>query len=128
MTAKKRIPFDEMPYAMLKAADNAELLTDSYSPTANYGTIGRSGTSVKIVANVDVGFGNRLYIRGDGCGLSWDKGIEMTPIDGSHWQWICKCRGDKRYFDFKVLVNDDLWSVGENYVAIGEVNEVTPSF
>src|SRR5690606_12500637 len=30
-----------------------------------------------IVAKIDVGFGNALYLRGDGPGLSWSKGVPM---------------------------------------------------
>ncbi|MDR1890591.1 MAG: hypothetical protein LBQ23_00190 [Puniceicoccales bacterium] len=84
--------------------------------------------SVKIIAKADIGFGNRLYIRGDGCGLSWNKGMEMKSIDDSHWQWECKDVATRRHFEFKVLINDEIWSTGENYVAIDENNEILPVF
>ncbi|MDR1433387.1 MAG: hypothetical protein LBI61_03580 [Puniceicoccales bacterium] len=85
-------------------------------------------TAVKVVANVDVGFGNYLYIRGDGCGLSWDRGVEMESVDGSHWLWECECGCGKKCFEFKVLVNDERWSSGENFVAIATMNEIAPQF
>lgn len=84
--------------------------------------------SVKVIANVDVGFGNYLYIRGNGCGLSWDRGVEMRAIDGDHWLWERECNCKEKCFEFKVLVNDEHWSGGENFVAIGATNEVTPRF
>jgi hypothetical protein len=87
-----------------------------------------SGTRVSVTANADIGFGNYLYIRGDGCGLSWNRGVQMDPIASDSWYWECKCDCDRKYFEFKVLINDELWSVGENFVAIGEKNEIVPKF
>jgi hypothetical protein len=84
--------------------------------------------SIKIVANVDVGFGNYLYIRGDGCGLSWERGIKMKPVDDTHWEWECKCKANKMCFEFKTLINDKIWSTGDNYIAIGSRSEVFPIF
>jgi hypothetical protein len=86
------------------------------------------GTSTRIVANVDVGFGNTLYIRGSGCGLSWDRGTEMKSVDGDHWMWECHCHSSCQCFEFKVLINDQIWSSGENYMTIGRANEVKPYF
>jgi hypothetical protein len=83
---------------------------------------------VKIVAAINIGFGNRLYIRGNGCGLSWDRGVEMTPIDDCHWVWQCDYDCNDQCFEFKVLVNDETWSMGDNYVTIGLLNEINPSF
>jgi hypothetical protein len=34
-------------------------------------------TRTVIIAKFDVGHGNALYIRGDGNGLDWDKGVLM---------------------------------------------------
>jgi hypothetical protein len=34
-----------------------------------------------ISASFDVGFGNALYVRGEGAGLSWDKGLLIGPPD-----------------------------------------------
>jgi hypothetical protein len=110
------------------AGNGVVLLPNDYSTATACGPSKRIGTSVKIIANVDVGFGNRLYIRGDGCGLSWDRGVEMQSIDDDHWSWASPRYGERQCFDFKLLINDETWSAGENYVAIGELNEVAPSF
>jgi PTS HPr component phosphorylation site len=40
-----------------------------------------------IEAKMDVGFGNALFIRGQGAGLSWDKGQPMNCADGTTWMW-----------------------------------------
>jgi hypothetical protein len=73
--------------------------------------------STKIIAEVDVGFGNTLYIRGAGCGLSWDKGVAMHNKDAKFWTFECnkcKCKGN---FEYKFLINDEIWCTGDNLVA-----------
>lgn len=67
-----------------------------------------------IIAQVDVGFGNGIYIRGEGAGLNWDKGILMENVAADRWQIIL--RGVTTPVVFKFLLNDETWSVGEDYV------------
>lgn len=80
-----------------------------------------------ISANTDVGFGNALFVRGEGAGLSWDKGLRMECVANDRWSLAL---GDSsRPFVFKFLVNDDVWSLGDDYtVAPGTSVTLTPSF
>lgn len=61
-----------------------------------------------IVAKVDIGFGNTLFLRGTGAGLSWDKGVEMTNTAADEWTWSTTKAGSD--FLAKVLVNDVTWA------------------
>jgi hypothetical protein len=80
-----------------------------------------------VTAKIDVGFGNALFIRGEGAGLSWDKGQPLNCEDGSMWIW--SSQGVKHPVAFKLLVNDQLWCRGENtQVAPGRQVEVAPAF
>lgn len=80
-----------------------------------------------ITARVDVGFGNALYVRGEGPGLSWDQGVLMTCINDDAWE--CVLGESAQSFTFKFLVNDLIWNVGADYVvAAGESVTVTPKF
>ena len=68
-------------------------------------------TVTTIVAQVDVGWGNNLYIRGEGAGLSWDHGKLMDWTDGA-WTWTTtQATGP---IAFKFLKNDEIWSPGDN--------------
>src|SRR5512136_2511305 len=40
-----------------------------------------------IEAKINVGFGNSLFIRGQGAQLSWDKGLPLKCTDSSTWIW-----------------------------------------
>jgi hypothetical protein len=80
-----------------------------------------------VSARIDVGFGNRLYIRGDGPGLSWDQGVPMECASSDTWTWTSAAAS--RPFAFKVLINDERWSNGDDFVAsVGTENPVSPAF
>lgn len=80
-----------------------------------------------IIAVLDVGFGNTLYIRGQGPGLNWDKGIAMTCVAPNEWQIALP--ESARGYVFKVLVNDTTWSLGSDFfVESGGTITITPEF
>ena len=85
-----------------------------------------STAKTTIEAKIDVGFGNNLFLRGQGAGLSWDRGIPLTCVDGKTWQWSAKAN-DK--LTFKLLLNDTVWAKGADMVAVpGQKVEVAPAF
>jgi hypothetical protein len=85
------------------------------------------GARVTIIATVDVGFGNTLYVRGDEPALNWKKGVALGCIADSKWEIVLSAQ-DKA-FEFKFLVNDTTWSTGANYLASpGDTLTLTPSF
>lgn len=80
-----------------------------------------------VIAQIDVGFGNQLYLRGDGPGLSWERGVLMTCLRDD--QWTYRIGGATRPITFKFLLNDVTWSTGPDYtVAPGASVVVTPTF
>jgi hypothetical protein len=80
-----------------------------------------------ISARIDIGFGNLLHVRGEGPGLSWDKGVAMNCRDGDHWELTLSDAA--RPYVFKFLVNDLSWSTGADYtVAAGHSVTLTPEF
>lgn len=85
------------------------------------------GARVTLVAKVDIGFGNALFVRGSGPGLSWDKGtpLECTSTD----TWTIALPAVEQPFTFKFVLNDSAWSTGDDFSAApGETVTVTPSF
>ncbi len=76
-----------------------------------------------IVANVDIGFGNTLFLRGSANGLSWSEGVPMDCKTDSSWS--IDIAGVSTAFEFKVLINDEYWSAGYNEVAKPGVETVT---
>ena len=94
-------------------------------------------TSVKVVATrpvkttitaqIDIGFGHVLHIRGEGPGLSWDRGVLMNCVADDQWQIVL---GESaRPIVFKFLVDDLSWSAGVDYTAApGESVVLAPTF
>jgi hypothetical protein len=81
----------------------------------------------KITAQIDVGFGNALYVRGEGPGLSWDRGVLMTCVGDD--AWAITLGESSRPYTLKFLINDITWSVGPDFnVASGSTVTFSPGF
>ena len=65
-----------------------------------------------ITAQADVGFGNALFLRGEGRGLSWDQGVALECVADD--KWSITLIGAERPVVFKFLINDETWSLGED--------------
>ena len=87
----------------------------------------KSLNKTTVAARVDVGFGNYLYIRGEGAGLSWDVGILMKNLSPYEWAW--ETGSAKKRIEYKFLINDELWANGDNqYTNPGETSVTAPTF
>lgn len=81
----------------------------------------------RIIARVDVGFGNQLYIRGEHGGLDWESGILMENISPYEWQFTTHYPA--KHLEFKFLINDELWSEGGNLITeAGKQSISSPTF
>jgi hypothetical protein len=70
------------------------------------------GNVTTVVAKGDIGFGNELFIRGEGNGLSWDEGKRMECVASDEWRF--SCTDAPTGLAFKVLINDEIWAEGED--------------
>ena len=86
---------------------NQELLASNTNP------MDRKNQKTRITVKYDVGFNNQLYIRGKGLTLSWDKGLPLKNTKSDEWVW--EAEGNTSHFEFKVLVNDKQYEIGENH-------------
>ena len=75
----------------------------------------------------DIGWGNTLFIRGENKPLSWEKGKALSYDEGKQ-AWIFESTS-KKDLEFKVLINDEHWSEGENFVLhAGKTETFEPTF
>ena len=81
----------------------------------------------QILANIDVGFGNTLYIRGEGPGLNWDRGQTLDCLKDDLWSFTIEAAA--KPIIFKFLINDETWCTGDDYV-VEPGNKITlvPTF
>lgn len=68
-----------------------------------------------IIAQIDVGFGNTLYVRGEGPGLSWERGVPLDCVADD--KWSITLSNAERPVVFKFLLNDLTWCTGDDFVA-----------
>ncbi len=86
-----------------------------------------SATSTKITANIDVGFGNTLYLRGEGPGLNWDRGLAMDCVADD--EWTITLSDATVPIVFKFVLNDTIWSLGNDFtVEPGGSVAIAPTF
>lgn len=80
-----------------------------------------------IVAKCDVGFGNTLFIRGEGAGLSWEVGTPMENKGTDEWVWATSDTSTD--IEAKVIIGDEAWAEGANIIApAGKKTVIEPSF
>jgi predicted alpha/beta superfamily hydrolase len=75
----------------------------------------------------DVGWGNRITLRGNKAPFSWTAGVNATWTTGNVWTYSwANTVGD---VELKPLINDATWSVGANYVVkAGATVDIYPFF
>ena len=101
---------------------NEKPVITSKAPSA----AGPSAALTTIDVKRDVGFGNAVYLRGQGAGLTWERGLPLVCVDAQTWRW---CGMAKDPITFKLLINDKVWSAGSDLmIAPGERMEVAPEF
>jgi hypothetical protein len=80
-----------------------------------------------IAAAIDVGFGNTLYLRGEGPGLSWERGIPLNCVTDE--KWAITLAESSSPVVFKFLLNDETWCAGDDYtLASGQSGTYKPEF
>jgi hypothetical protein len=85
-----------------------------------------SGAVTIIDVKLDVGFGNAVFLRGEGGGLTWERGVPLSCVDGKTWRWSATVKDP---ITFKPLINDKIWSAGTDLtVKPGQKLEVKPVF
>ena len=89
-------------------------------------TTAAPGAVTTIDVKLDVGFGNAVFLRGHGGGLTWERGVPLSCVDGKTWRWSGTVKDP---ITFKLLINDKIWSAGTDLtVKPGQKLEVKPIF
>lgn len=63
----------------------------------------------------DAGWGNRLTLRGEGAGLSWQQGIEGICLNSHEWQFLLRPKPGEQ-ITCKPLLNDEQWAIGGDFI------------
>ena len=87
-----------------------------------------SDGATRLLVTAYIGIGNRLYIRGNGAGLSWDKGVPLQFVSIGKWRW--ETSEAHAPVQFKLYKNDELEcaALGAQSIEPGHQQEVTAAF
>lgn len=100
--------------------------TKAIAPVRELTATESTKTVTTIEAKIDVGFGNNLFVRGEGAGLSWEHGTPLKCVDPQTWQVALDAKVPVK---FKLLLNDSVWMSGDDILAApGRRVEITPAF
>jgi hypothetical protein len=112
---------DEVPALSLEFSDAS---TDDQMPVTGISADG----ATRITVTAYIGIGNRLFIRGDGPGLSWDKGIPLQFVSIGKWRW--ETMDADKPVSFKLYKNDDVESTHRKHAPLepGSQVELTATF
>lgn len=95
------------------------------------GTVERTISSdgaTRLIATSYIGIGNRLFIRGEGPGLSWDQGVPLQFVSIGKWRW--ETNEANAPIRFKLLKNDEqeCSALGEKTLEPGHLHELSAQF
>ena len=87
-----------------------------------------SDGATRLIVTAYIGIGNRLFIRGEGPGLSWDKGLPLQFVSIGKWRW--ETNDATGPVHFKLLKNDDqeCAALGTQSLDPGHQHELTAAF
>jgi hypothetical protein len=84
--------------------------------------------ATRLIVTAYIGIGNRLFIRGDGPGLAWDKGVPLTFVSIGKWRW--ETNDATSTIRFRLFKNDtvECTTLGEASVEPGAQQELSAAF
>ncbi len=87
-----------------------------------------SDGATRLLVTAYIGIGNRLFIRGEGPGLSWEKGVPLQFVSIGKWRW--ETNDANAPVKYKLYKNDDLEcaALGAQSLDAGHQQEVTAAF
>jgi hypothetical protein len=106
------------------------LYTPEHSSSVSTSTFSPQQASVATCITVKHPYnGNKLFIRGDGPGMGWEKekGIELHYAGNDTWTFKIAASFEK--FEYKILLNNEQWETTNNHkLEYGKKEEITPQF
>jgi hypothetical protein len=93
----------------------------------NFYMMEKKHKNTTISVKYDCGYNNHLTLRGEGAGLSWSHGTPLKNI--APGEWIFEVAAPDKQFEFKILINDQIFELGENHrIEQGQRLELRPKF
>lgn len=117
-------PAEETSAPVAGTDEFAQLSPDETAPASSMSADG----ATRLLVTAYIGIGNRLFIRGDGPGLSGDKGVPLQFVSIGKWRW--ETSDATGAVHAKLYKNDEIEcaALGELTLEAGRQTEVTATF
>ncbi|MBO2448816.1 alpha amylase C-terminal domain-containing protein [Actinomadura barringtoniae] len=97
--------------------------------TTGGGTTPPPTTTTTVYVHKDVGWGNRITIRGSVAPLSWSTGKDCVNQSAALWKCTIDGIPSGTSLEYKPLINDTTWSTGANFTTTaGQTTDIYPTF
>ncbi|HEY1765396.1 MAG TPA: hypothetical protein VGF85_10765 [Opitutaceae bacterium] len=122
--ARKRAPRKPAP----PAEGGGELSLEAPAAPPPEAAASAPDGATRLVVTAYIGIGNRLFIRGSGPGLTWDKGVPLSFISIGKWRW--ETSDATASVQFKLYKNDEIecTALGERSLDAGVEQALTATF
>lgn len=119
---------NESPLGLAESPANPEPVERAAIARAAVERAVSSDGATRLLVTAYIGIGNRLFIRGTGPGLSWDKGLPLQFVSIGKWRW--ETSDATAPVQFKLYKNDDneCAALGTQTLDPGQQEEVTATF
>jgi len=126
--AAKKSPDDDTPALDLGLEESEFTETNSKAMRGMMERVLTSDGATRLLVTAYIGIGNRLFIRGEGPGLSWERGVPLEFVSIGKWRW--QTNDATQPVRFKIYKNDELESpsLGQQAVDPGYQQDVTAGF
>ena len=137
--AKKRAPRKPKPVEGAETALDLGIVEPAAAPAAadEFSQVAPDEAAAKVISSdgstrllvtAYIGIGNRLFVRGEGPGLSWDKGVPLQFVSIGKWRW--ESADATAPVKYKLYKNDETecTSLGTQSIDPAHQQEVTATF
>jgi hypothetical protein len=117
-------PVVPMPPASMGSDEFSQPSPDETAPVSAVSADG----ATRLLVTAYIGIGNKLFLRGDGPGLSWDEGVPLQFVSIGKWRW--ETADATAPVQAKLYKNDELVcaALGQLTLDPGQQAEVTAVF
>ncbi|HXN35863.1 MAG TPA: hypothetical protein VN877_06805 [Opitutaceae bacterium] len=124
---RKAAPAAPAPADLALDAPAPDAPASAGAPEASEPAVSADGAT-RLVVTAYIGIGNRLFIRGEGPGLSWEKGVPLSFVSIGKWRW--ETNDAAAAVRFKLYKNDEVecTALGERSLGPGAQLDLSASF
>jgi hypothetical protein len=129
-TPRKRAPkkLEEPGLGLDETSEFSQVEPEEAPPPDTSDVAISSDGATRVLVTAYIGIGNRLFLRGEGPGLSWEKGVPLQFVSIGKWRWESSEAAATVKFRLFKNDTDECAGLGERAVEPGHQIQLSASF